>query len=38
MYYSARDWGNLYGSDDGAVRCDVEGIYRHIGLAIAIKP
>jgi hypothetical protein len=38
MYYSARDWGNLYGAGDGTVQCDTEGIYRHIGLAIAPKP
>ncbi|MFB6217882.1 MAG: hypothetical protein ABEH77_01695 [Halobacteriaceae archaeon] len=35
MYYSARDWGNLYGAGDGTVRHDAQGIYRHIGLAEA---
>jgi hypothetical protein len=33
MYYSARDWGNLYGSSEGQVRVDGDGIYRHIGVA-----
>ena len=37
MYYSARDWGNLYGAGDGSVQCDTAGIYRHIGLATAYK-
>ncbi len=35
LYYSARDWGNLYGAGDGTVQCDSAGIYRHIGVAIA---
>ncbi|MDP6778798.1 MAG: hypothetical protein QGI83_18740 [Candidatus Latescibacteria bacterium] len=38
LYYSARDWGNLYGAGDGTVQCDSAGIYRHIGLAIAHRP
>jgi hypothetical protein len=33
MYYSARDLGNLYGAQDGTVRVDKDGIYRHIGVA-----
>ena len=33
LYYSARDWGNLYGAADGTVRVDQDGIYRHIGVA-----
>lgn len=33
LYYSARDWGNLYGASDGSVRVDGDGIYRHIGVA-----
>ncbi len=37
LYYSARDWGNFYGAGDGSVQFDADGIYRHIGLAIAYK-
>ena len=38
LYYSARDWGNLYGAGDGTIGIDGSGIYRHIGLAIGPKP
>ena len=37
MYYSCRDWGNLYGADDGTIRSDRAGIYRHIGVAVCPK-
>ena len=37
MYYSARDWGNLYGAGDGTVLSDGAGIYRHIGVAVCPK-
>jgi hypothetical protein len=33
MYYSARDWNNIYGAGNGDVLFDEEGIYRHIGVA-----
>jgi len=33
LYHSTRDWGNLYGADDGTVQHDSQGIYRHIGVA-----
>jgi predicted GH43/DUF377 family glycosyl hydrolase len=33
LYYSARDWNNLYGAGNGEVKFDEEGIYRHIGVA-----
>ena len=35
LYYSARDWGTLYAAGDGTVQADSEGVYRHIGVAIA---
>ncbi len=34
LYYSARDWGTLFGAEDGTVQCDGSGIYRHIGVAV----
>lgn len=34
LYYSARDWGNIYGAGDGTIRVDSDGIYRHIGVAL----
>ncbi|NKB71752.1 MAG: hypothetical protein GKR89_32150 [Candidatus Latescibacteria bacterium] len=37
LYYSARDLGNLYGTGDGAVQVDQDGIYRHIGVAVCPK-
>ncbi|MBT4608534.1 MAG: hypothetical protein HOC05_00745 [Gemmatimonadetes bacterium] len=37
LYYSARDWGNIYGAGDGTLRVDSDGIYRHIGVAICDK-
>lgn len=37
MYYSCRDWGNLYGAGDGTIRFDRAGIYRHVGVAIGAK-
>lgn len=37
LYYSTRDWGNLYGAGDGTVRFDNAGIYRHIGVAVCPK-
>jgi sucrose-6-phosphate hydrolase SacC (GH32 family) len=33
LYYSARDFGNLFGAGDGTLRHDAAGIYRHIGVA-----
>jgi predicted GH43/DUF377 family glycosyl hydrolase len=33
LYYSARDWGTLYGGGDGTVKVDSMGIYRHVGVA-----
>jgi len=38
LYYSARDWGNLYGAGDGTVKADASGVYRHIGVAVLRKP
>ena len=35
LYYSARDWGTLYAAGDGTVQADSEGVYRHIGVAVA---
>ena len=37
LYYSTRDWGNLYGAGDSTVRFDRAGIYRHIGVAVCPK-
>lgn len=37
LYYSARDWGNIYGAGDGTIRVDRDGIYRHIGVAVCPK-
>ena len=37
MYYSARDWGNLYRAGDGTIKTDGAGIYRHIGVAVCPK-
>lgn len=37
LYYSARDWGNLYRAGDGTIQFDRAGIYRHIGVAICPK-
>ena len=33
LYYSARDWGNLYGAANGTIKVDAAGIYSHIGVA-----
>jgi hypothetical protein len=33
LYFSTRDWGNLYGAGDGTVEADAQGIYRHVGVA-----
>ncbi len=38
LYYSARDWGNLYRAGDGTIQHDGWGIYRHIGVAVCEKP
>ena len=38
LYYSARDWGNIYGAGDGTIRVDSDGIYRHIGVASCQRP
>jgi hypothetical protein len=35
LYYSARDWGNLYATADGRIGADGSGVYRHIGVAVA---
>ena len=37
LYYSARDWGNLYRAGDGTIKYDSDGIYRHIGVAVCEK-
>ena len=37
MYYSTRDFGNLYGAGDRTLRVDRMGIYRHIGVAVCPK-
>ena len=37
LYYSTRDWGNLYGAGDGTVKFDRAGIYRHIGVSVCPK-
>ncbi len=37
LYYSTRDWGNLYGAGDGTVKVDRQGIYRHVGVAVCPK-
>ena len=37
LYYSARDWGTLYGAGDGTVKVDSHGIYRHVGVADLAK-
>ena len=35
MSSAADPANNLDGADDGTVRYDTEGIYRHIGVAVA---
>ena len=37
LYYSARDWGNLYRAGDGTITSDAAGVYRHIGVAVCYK-
>ena len=37
MYYSARDYGTIYGAGDGSIKVDKAAIYRHIGVAISDK-
>ncbi len=37
LYYSARDLGSIYGTGDGQIGIDADGIYRHIGVATAEK-
>ena len=37
MYYSTRDWGNLYRAGDGTIKTDGAGIYRDIVVAVCSK-
>jgi hypothetical protein len=37
LYYSARDWGKIYGTEDGRLEVDSMSIYRHIGVAWCAK-